>query len=156
MLTPITTEGKEALLAELHKLKSEIRPSISQAIASAREHGDLKENAEYHAAREKQGFVESRIMGIESRLADSRVIDIQSIEPSGKVIFGVTVEIVNNDSDSKTYRIVGEDEANPHQGLISILSPVAQALIGQQVGDLVQVRTADDTIEYKIKSIQHL
>lgn len=154
---PMTVEGEANLRAELNRLKSEDRPRIIQAIAEAREHGDLKENAEYHAAREQQGFCEGRIKEIEGKLSEARVIDVKSIPNSGKVIFGVTVRIVNCDTEeAKTYRIVGEDEADVKKGMISITSPIARALIGKEVDDVVTVVTPSGEVDYEIESVEHI
>lgn len=156
-LTPMTVAGENALREELKKLKSIDRPRITQAIAEARAHGDLKENAEYHAAREQQGFCEGRIQEIEGKLAGVRVIDITSIPYSGKVIFGTTVTLVNCETDEEvTYRIVGEDEANVKIGKISVTSPIARALIGKEAGDVALVVAPGGNIEYEIDKIEHL
>lgn len=154
---PMTVEGEKALRAELAKLKTEDRPRIIAAIAEAREHGDLKENAEYHAAREQQGFCEGRIQEIEGKLANSRVIDITSIPAGDKVLFGVTVTLLNVETDQEvTYKIVGEDEADIKQNKVSITSPVARALIGKEVGDEVVVKTPGGEVEYEIDDVQHI
>ncbi len=156
MKIPMTVQGAEALKAELHKLKTEVRPRITQAIAEAREHGDLKENAEYHAAREQQSFAEGRIKEIESKLADAQVIDVTKIKPSGKVIFGVTVTLVDVDLDEKrVYQIVGEDESDVKKNKLSVMSPLARALIGKEIGDVVQVTTPKGSSEYEIENIEH-
>lgn len=139
---PMTVAGEKSLRDELNHLKSEARPQVIAAIAEAREHGDLKENAEYHAAREQQGFIEGRIQEIESKLSGAQVIDVTRLPKTGKVIFGVTVSLLNLDSDaSVTYRIVGEDEADIKAGRISVTSPIARALIGKEEGDVVVVKT---------------
>ncbi|AWF82619.1 transcription elongation factor GreA [Microbulbifer sp. A4B17] len=154
---PMTVEGAEALRSELDNLKKVERPTVVQAIAEAREHGDLKENAEYHAAREKQGFIEGRIQEIESKLSHSLVIDVKSIEPSDKVIFGTTVTIIHLDDDKEvTYKIVGDDEADVKQHKISVNSPIARALIGKEVGDVVVVHTPSGAVEYEIDAVEHL
>lgn len=133
------------------------RPALSQAIAEARELGDLKENAEYHAAREEQGMVEARVRDIEGRLQNAVIIDVTTIEHTGKVIFGTTVEIANVDTDeSVTYQIVGEDEADIKQGKISVGSPIARALIGKNEGDVVAVQTPSGLIEYEIVEVRHI
>ena len=143
---PMTIDGAERLRAELNELKTVQRPKITQAIAEAREHGDLKENAEYHAAREQQSFCEGRIKEIEGKLADSEIIDIKAIPATGKVIFGTTVTLYNLDTEqSVTYQIVGEDEADPTQGRISYVSPLARAVMGKRVGD--EVRVAGQPVE---------
>jgi transcription elongation factor GreA len=133
------------------------RPRISQAIAEAREHGDLKENAEYHAAREQQSFAEGRIMDIEGKLSHAQVIDVSTIPPTGKVIFGVTVDLLNVETDETvTYRIVGDDEADAKQNLISVNSPIARALIGKEEGDTVLVRAPGGDVEYEIDEVRHV
>ncbi len=138
-------------------MKGEERPRVIAAIAEAREHGDLKENAEYHAAREQQGFIEGRIQEIESKLSGAQVIDVTKLPKTGKVIFGVTVSLLNLDSDaSVTYRIVGEDEADIKAGRISVTSPIARALIGKEEGDVVVVKTPGGDVEYEIESVEHL
>jgi len=142
MRTPITLKGAEQLRAELRKLKSEDRPRIIRAIADARSHGDLSENAEYHAAREQQGFVEGRISEIESRLANAQVIDPTTLPDSGRVVFGATVDLAPIDGGPEvSYQIVGDDEADIPSGMISINSPIARALIGKSPGDEVEVVT---------------
>lgn len=154
---PMTIQGARALEEELKHLKTELRPQITQAIAEARELGDLKENAEYHAAREQQGMVEARIRDIEGRLSNAQIIDITTIPRSGKVIFGTTVEIVNVDTDeSVTYQIVGDDEADIKSGKISVSSPIARALIGKQEGDAVIVKTPGGDVEYEIVEVRHI
>ena len=153
---PMTVAGEATLKAELDRLKKVERPAIVKAIAEAREHGDLKENAEYHAAREQQGFCEGRIQEIEGKLADSQVIDISAIPESGKVIFGATATIINVDTDEEvTYQIVGEDEADVKVGKISITSPIARALIGKEVGDVVVLHAPSGNIEYEIDTVKH-
>lgn len=157
MKTPMTVEGAEMLRAELKTLKSEARPRVIKAIAEAREHGDLKENAEYHAAREEQGFIEGRIQEIEGKLAGAQVIDVKKITPSGKVIFGVTVHLINAETEApQTYRIVGDDEADLKQNKISVSSPIARALIGKEEGDVVTVQAPGGAAEYEIDSVEHL
>ena len=154
--TPMTVEGAQALEAELERLKKVDRPTIIKSIAVAREHGDLKENAEYHAAREQQGFCEGRIQEIEAKLSDAQIIDIKKIPATEKVIFGVTVTIINVDTDEeKTYRIVGEDEANPAENRISYSSPIARGLIGKMVGDVVNIQTPAGTVEFEIDAVDH-
>lgn len=153
---PMTVAGEAALREELQRLKSVERPRIIQAIAEARAHGDLKENAEYHAAREQQSFCEGRIQEIEGKLADARVIDITKITPTGKVIFGVTVDLINCESEEEvTYKIVGEDEADVKQNRISVTSPIARALIGKEAGDVVVVKTPGGDVEYEIDDVRH-
>lgn len=154
---PMTQQGEIALRAELEKLKKEDRPRIVQAIAEAREHGDLKENAEYHAAREQQSFVEGRILDIEAKLSTAQVIDVTAIPHTGKVIFGTTVELVDLESDDTViYRIVGDDEADVKQNLISVNSPIARALIGKMEGDVVTVRAPGGDMEYEISEVRHI
>ncbi len=157
MKYPMTKRGAEALETELKHLKSVMRPQITQAIAEARELGDLKENAEYHAAREQQGMVEARIRDIEGRLSAAQVIDVTAIAPTGKVIFGTTVTIANVDTDEEVqYQIVGEDEAEIKEGKISVTSPIARALIGKEEGEVVAVRTPGGVVEYEIVEVRHL
>jgi transcription elongation factor GreA len=154
---PMTVEGEVRLREELKRLKTEERPRIIQAIAEAREHGDLKENAEYHAAREQQGFCEGRIKELEGKLAEARVIDVKNLPNTGKVIFGVTVSLVNCETDEEVrYRIVGEDEAEVKAGKISVTSPIARALIGKVEGDVVIVRAPGGDVEYEIDKVEHL
>ncbi|MGD8827705.1 MAG: transcription elongation factor GreA, partial [Gammaproteobacteria bacterium] len=139
--TPLTVRGAERLREELKRLKSVERPRVIQAIAEARAHGDLKENAEYHAAREEQGFIEGRIKEIEGKLSNAEIIDITSLNAGGKVVFGATVVLEDEDAGTEvTYQIVGEDEADIKSGLISVNSPIARALIGKEEGDPVTVR----------------
>ena len=153
----MTVEGEERLRAELTHLKSVIRPQIVEAIAEARAHGDLKENAEYHAAKDQQGFSEGRIKEIEGKLADAQVIDITKITPSDKVIFGATVTLIDAADDSeKRYRIVGEDEADISQEKISVMSPLARAMVGKSVGDAVVVQTPNGEHEYEVERVEHL
>jgi len=154
---PMTVAGAETLREELNELKSVIRPRISAAIAEAREHGDLRENAEYHAAREQQSFCEGRISEIESKLADSEIIDVTKIEPTGRVIFGTTVTLVNVETEgSVSYKIVGEDEADVPSGKISVISPIARAVMGKNVGDEIVVNAPAGDVEYEIESVGHL
>lgn len=154
---PMTKAGEARLREELQKLKSEDRPRVIAAIADAREHGDLKENAEYHAAREQQSFIEGRIQEIEGKLSSAQVIDINTIENTGKVIFGVTAHLLNVDTDEQVvYQICGEDEADIKAGKISISSPIARALIGKSEGDIVAIRVPSGTVEYEIEQVEHL
>ena len=154
---PMTKAGEVKLREELHHLKTVERPRIIEAIAEARAHGDLKENAEYHAAREQQGFTEGRIQEIESKLSEARVIDVTQIANSGKVIFGVTVKLLNLETDEQvSWCIVGDDEADVKQGKISISSPVARALIGKELEDVVVVRTPAGEVEYEIEEVLHI
>ncbi|MEC9205851.1 MAG: transcription elongation factor GreA [Pseudomonadota bacterium] len=153
---PMTTEGSEKLKQELKELKSKIRPKIILAIKEAREKGDLKENAEYHAAREQQSFTEGRIKDIESKISNAEVIDIKKIPKTGKVVFASTVVLVNLDDNKKTtYKIVGEDEAELKDGKISILSPLARSVIGKSKGDMIELRTPNNIIEYEIKEVKY-
>lgn len=157
MPNPMTVEGMQALRDELVERKQVLRPQITQAIAEARAHGDLKENAEYHAAREQQGFNEGRIQEIESKLADAQVIDIAKIAASDKVIFGATVTLVDVDSGERVrYKIVGEDEADLKAGKISVMSPIARAVIGKAVGDSGTVETPGGAAEYEVDLVEHL
>ena len=156
-MNPITKEGEVFLSEELKKLKSEDRPRIIDAIATAREFGDLKENAEYHAAKEQQSLTEARIRDIESKLSTSQVIDIKNIEPSDKVIFGTTVTVSNTEQQkSVTYKIVGEDEADASKGKISFASPLAKQLIGKFEGDLLKVETPGGSVEYEIEKVNYI
>lgn len=157
MTTPLTAKGAEKLRDQLGRLKSIERPKVIAAIAEARAHGDLSENAEYHAAREQQSFSEGRIKEIEGKLADAEIIDVKSIEPSGRVIFGTTVTLLNLEtSKSVKYRIVGEDEADVPNGKISVASPIARALMGKYEGDEVVVKAPAGEVEYEIEAVEHL
>ncbi len=154
---PMTVRGAELLREELDFLKNTRRPEIIKAIAEAREHGDLKENAEYHAAREQHGFCEGRIQEIEGKLANSQIIDVTKIPNNGKVIFGATVVLLNvNTEEEVTYRIVGDDEANIKEGLISINSPIARGLVGKEVDDTVNIITPGGTVEFEIIGVDYL
>lgn len=154
---PMTLQGEQRLRTELTQLKTIDRPRIINDIAIAREHGDLKENAEYHAAREQQGFCEGRIQEIESKLSGCQVIDVTQIPHTGRVIFGTTVDIINLDTDDAvTYQIVGDDEAEIKDKKISINSPIARALIGKEEGEVVVVKTPNGPVEYEIDQVQHL
>ncbi|WP_417706980.1 transcription elongation factor GreA [Pseudomonas sp.] len=154
---PMTVQGARALEEELAHLTKVVRPKLSQDIGEARELGDLKENAEYHAAREQQGMVEARVRDIEGRLQNAVIIDVTTIEHTGKVIFGATVEIANVETDeSVTYQIVGEDEADIKQRKISVGSPIARALVGKSEGDVVAVQTPSGLIEYEIVEVRHI
>jgi len=154
---PLTVSGAEKLRTELFELKAVVRPRIINAIAEAREHGDLKENAEYHAAREQQSFSEGRIAEIEGKLSNAQVIDVTQMNAGGKVIFGATVEIEDIDSgETVTYQIVGEDEADIKAGRISVGSPIARALIGKEVEDVVIVKAPVGDKEYEILSIKYI
>ena len=154
---PMTVGGAEALRIELDRLKNVDRPRITAAIAEARAHGDLKENAEYHAAREQQSFAEGRIKDIEAKLSNVQIIDISKMTNNGKVIFGSTVDIENvNTGELKTYQIVGEDEANIKLGKISSGSPIARGLIGKEEGDSVVITTPSGQIEYEISEVRYV
>jgi transcription elongation factor GreA len=153
----MTAAGAAKLQAELHELKAVARPRITAAIAEARAHGDLKENAEYHAAREQQSFAEGRIGEIETKLATAHIIDITTLPASDKVVFGATVRFIDEDNgEEKCYQIVGEDEANIKQGKISFSSPIARALIGKFVGDVVEVHTPGGLKTCEIVDVQYL
>jgi transcription elongation factor GreA len=154
---PMTILGAEKLQLELEDLKKVQRPRIVQAIAEAREHGDLKENAEYAAAREQQSFCEGRIQEIEGKLSNAQIIDVTKIAPTGKVLFGVTVTIINIETEQGvTYQIVGDDEANVKENKISVNSPIARALIGKEEGDVVVVKAPGGEIEYEIETVKHI
>lgn len=153
----MTARGAEKLQEELQTLKQVTRPRIIQAIAEARAHGDLKENAEYHAAREQQGFAEGRIQEIESKLSNAQIIDVNTMPKNGKVVFGVTVVLANAETgDETTYRIVGEDEADIKNGLINFTSPIARALVGKEEGEIAVVTTPGGKIEYEIVEVQYV
>ncbi len=155
MRAPITHRGADKLRAELRKLKSEDRPAIIRAIAEARSHGDLSENAEYHAAREQQGFIEGRIKEIEQRLANAQVIDPASLPDTGRVVFGATVELAPVDGGPEvSYQIVGDDEADIRQGLLSINSPIARALIGRSPGDEVEVAAPGGPRSFEVLAVR--
>ncbi|MCY4532095.1 MAG: transcription elongation factor GreA [Gammaproteobacteria bacterium] len=154
---PMTAEGASALRSELTRLKSVERQRIVRAIAEAREHGDLRENAEYQYAKEEQGFVEARIHEIENKLSVAQVINIQEIPPNGKVIFGATVTVVNLDDDSEsTYQVVGDEESDIKVNKVSIYSPIARALVGKEVGDVAVVKTPKGEVELEICNIEHI
>ena len=153
---PMTVKGAERLREELNRLKQIERPKIINAIAEARAHGDLKENAEYHAAREQQGFIEGRIMELETKLGMAQIIDITTIENSGRVIFGATIKLSLSNGHTIAYQIVGEDEADINASRISITSPVARALIGKYEGDSVEVKTPDGAIIYEIVEVVYI
>ncbi len=153
----MTNDGAELLKKELKKLKSIDRPNVTQAIKEAREKGDLKENAEYHAAREQQSFIEGRIKDIEGKLSNAQIIDIKSIPESSKVIFGSTVTILKTDDNKQmTYKLVGEDEANLKDKKISITSPIARSLVGKDEGDVVEIKTPDGSSEYEIVEVKYV
>jgi transcription elongation factor GreA len=154
---PMTQRGAEALREELKRLKTLERPAIIQAIAEARAHGDLRENAEYHAARERQGFIEGRIKDIEGKLSHAHIIDITKLEPSGRVVFGATVCLADEDTgDEMMYQIVGEDEADIKQGRISVTSPIARALVGKEEGDVVRVETPGGGKSLEIVEVRYV
>ncbi|ELX8380342.1 transcription elongation factor GreA [Providencia vermicola] len=154
---PMTVLGADKLREELDHLKSVRRPEIIAAIAEAREHGDLKENAEYHAAREQQGFCEGRIQEIESKLSHAQVIDVTKMANNGRVIFGATVTVLNVDTDEElTYRIVGDDEADIKINLISVNSPIARGLIGKELDDVVVIKTPGGDVEFEILKVEYI
>jgi transcription elongation factor GreA len=154
---PMTVSGEASLRRELNELKSVSRPIITVAIAEARAHGDLKENAEYHAAREQQSFCEGRVKEIESKLSNSQVIDVSKIEPTGRVIFGTTVTLINLETEATvTYQIVGEDEADVSSGKISVISPIARAMMGKEEGEEIVLKAPAGDIEYAIDTVQHI
>ena len=153
----MTLRGAEALRAELKKLKSEDRPNVIKAIAEARSHGDLSENAEYHAAREQQSFIEGRINDLESRLSNAEIIDVTRLSANGKVVFGSTVELEDEESGAKVvYQLVGDDEADIKKGLISVSSPIARALIGRSEGDVADVAAPGGVRSYEIISVRYV
>jgi transcription elongation factor GreA len=155
--SPITAKGAQKLRDELHELKTVKRPQIIQAIAEARAHGDLKENAEYHAAREQQSFIEGRIVEIDSKLANADIIEVTKINAGGKIVFGATVDLMNIDTEEQvTYQIVGEDEADIKANLISISSPIARALIGKKEGDIAVVQAPSGMKEYEVLEIKYI
>jgi transcription elongation factor GreA len=154
---PLTVNGAENLRVELQGLKNNDRPRVIKDIAVAREHGDLKENAEYHAAREQQGFIEARIKDLEAKLSNAQIIDITKIDGGGKVIFGATVELEDIDNgESVTYQLVGEDEANIKEGRISITSPIARALIGKEEGADVKVQVPSGVREFEVVEVKYI
>lgn len=154
---PMTQLGAEKLRAELQDLKSNVRPKIINAIAEAREHGDLKENAEYHAAREQQSFCEGRIQDIEGKLSAAQIIDVTKMPNTGKVIFGTTVGLINVETDEEIeYRIVGDDEADLKSGLISVNSPIARGLIGKELDDVAAIQTPSGVVEFEIIKVEYV
>jgi transcription elongation factor GreA len=156
MAVPITSRGAEALKDELKQLKTVARPQVVAAIAEAREHGDLKENAEYHAAREQQSFIEGRIQELEGTLSQSQIIDPASLPKDGRVVFGVTVTLLNIDNDTEVkYQIVGDYESDIKLNRISVSSPIARALIGKEIDDVVTVQAPGGNIEYEIVDISY-
>jgi transcription elongation factor GreA len=153
---PLTTKGAQRLRQQLRDLKFVERPRITKAIAEARAHGDLSENAEYHAAREQQSFLEGRIAAIENALANAQIIDVSTLKCDGTVVFGATIDLINLSSDEQvTYQVVGEIEADIQQYLISITSPIARAMIGKRQGDIVEVRAPAGTVEYEIVEVRY-
>lgn len=154
---PLTATGAQRLREQLSRLKTVDRPRVIEAIAEARAHGDLSENAEYHAAREQQGFIEGRINTLESVLAEAQVIDVGKIKANGRIVFGATVDLLNMDSDKEvTYQIVGEEEADIDAGLISVSSPIARALIGKEEGEQVGVEAPGGVVEYEILEVRYV
>ncbi len=155
--TPMTVDGAEKLRVELHRLKTVERPRIVQAIADARSHGDLSENAEYHAAKEQQGFVEGRIAELESKVSSAQIIDPRAVNADGKVVFGATLNLMDEQSEQEvTYQIVGDHEADIAQGKISISSPIARALIGKVEGDVVEVQVPNGVRSYEILEVRYV
>jgi len=155
--TPLTARGAELLREELKQLKSVERPRVVEAIATARAHGDLKENAEYHAAKEQQGLMEARIRDIEAKLSNAQVIDVTRLTPNGRVVFGATVHVVDGSTGNEAkYKIVGEDEADIKSGLMSVTSPIARALIGKEEGDTVEVATPSGPRAYEIIEVEYI
>ncbi len=154
---PMTAEGAERLRRQLDELKSVERPRVIQALAEARAHGDLSENAEYHAARERQGFIEGRIATIEEALAIAEIIDVTKIDADGKIVFGATIELFNLDTGQEVrYQIVGEMEADIGRGLLSVTAPIARAMIGKEEGDVIQVDAPGGTVEYEVLSVAYV
>ena len=153
---PLTVRGAEKLRSELNELKGVVRPRIIKAIADAREHGDLRENAEYHAAREQQGFVEGRIKDIEAKLSNAQIIDVKALNAGGRVVFGATVVVLETATDEEhTYQIVGEDEADIREGLISVSSPIARGLIGKSEGDVAVVQAPGGEREFEVLEVRY-
>jgi len=155
--TPMTVRGAEALRQELNELKTVARPRVIAAIAEARAHGDLKENAEYHAAREQQSFIEGRIKDIEAKLSNAQIIDVTKLNAGGKVVFGATVDVLDLETDEEhSYQIVGEDEADIRHSRISVTSPIARALIGKAEGDEVQIQVPGGVREFEILEVRYV
>ncbi len=153
---PLTVKGAEMLKTTLQELKASM-PAVSAAIGEAREHGDLKENAEYHAAREQLGFIKGRIDDIESKLSNAQIIDVTQLETNGRIVFGATVDLLGTENDKEvTYQIVGVDEADIESGLISVSSPIARALIGKEEGDVAEVQAPAGIIEYEIVEVRYV
>jgi len=153
---PITIEGERRLRKELEHLKTVDRPRVIQAISDARAHGDLKENAEYHAAREQQGFMEGRVKSIEATLSNAHVIDVKALEQTGKVIFGTTVTLIDDADQAIVYQIVGDDEADLKEKKISFNSPIARGIIGKEEGDIVYIQTPAGKKEYEIAEVEYI
>ena len=154
---PMTVRGAELLREELAKLKSDDRPKVIQAIAEARAHGDLKENAEYHAAKDQQGFIEGRIKQIEAKLSNTQIVDVTTIDAKGRIVFGATVDLLDVELDKQsTYRIVGEDEADINQGLISFSSPIARAIIGKNEGDEISFSAPGGEKHYEVVQVRYV
>lgn len=154
---PMTIKGATQLREELNRLKTVERPKIIEAIAEARGHGDLKENAEYHAAKEQQSFLEGRISEVENKLSNAQIIDVTKLPKNGRVVFGTTVTLINVNTDEQVkYKIVGDDEADLKQGMISVNSPIARAMIGKNKGDIAMVQTPSGELEYEIHGIEYL
>ncbi len=155
--TPMTVHGAEALRQELIELKTVARPKVIAAIAEARAHGDLKENAEYHAAREQQSFIEGRIKDIEAKLSNAQIIDVTTLNAAGKVVFGATIDVLDLENDEEhTYQIVGEDEADLKHGKISVTSPIARSLIGKEEGEEVQINVPGGMREFEILEVRYI
>jgi transcription elongation factor GreA len=155
--TPMTVRGAEKLREELEHLKTVQRPQIIQAISEARAHGDLKENAEYHAAREQQGFCEGRIQEIEAKLSNAQIIDVTKIQQNGRIVFGSTVTVIKDDAEETiTYRIVGDDESDIKAGLLSINSPIARGLIGKEVDDVATINTPAGKVDFEILKVEYI
>lgn len=155
--SPMTVRGAQKLREELQELKTVARPKVIQAIAEARAHGDLKENAEYHAAREQQSFIEGRIADLEGKLSSAEIVDVTTLNAGGKIVFGTTVELINlTTEDEVTYQIVGDDEADIKENRISISSPIARALIGREEGDVAVVKAPSGDIEYEIIAVKYV
>jgi transcription elongation factor GreA len=154
---PLTVNGAEKLKTELHRLKTVERPRVIQAISEARSHGDLSENAEYHAAKEQQSFIEGRIADLEAKLSHAQVIDPVKVNAEGRVVFGATLDLLEENSEKEvTYQIVGDDEADINQGKISVSSPIARALIGKELGDVVEVAVPNGRRQYEILNIRYV
>ena len=154
---PMTTRGAERLRQELHELKTVHRPRVIEAIAEDREHGDLRENAEYQAAKEQQSFIEGRIAELDAKLANAEIIDVSKINAGGRIVFGATVELINETTgQTVTYQIVGDDEADIKEGRISISSPIARALVGKEEGDIAVVKAPGGDQEYEIVSVKYI